>query len=285
MKKILTLLHCLIVTSILSGQTTEPPPSTAVMTLGVFHFAYPNLDVVKTDEKDKISILDEPYQSEIRAISNAICDFKPTIIALEISPDEENETNTMYSLYKSNQYTLRKSESQQLGFRIGKQLNLPMVYCVNDWGRHYNGIESLFKDSVRMANFERYHSTTPDSIYKIQSSSRKVTSIIDELITLNDPEDIKERLSVYLLNPFKYEELPGDFTGVDFETGRWFNRNLRIFRNIQRIPHSSEDRILLIIGRDHLNLLNLFLDISKEFQLVSPIKYLEKAKSSMNQNN
>ena len=26
-----------------------------------------------------------------------------------------------------------------------------------------------------------------------------------------------------------------DFTGVDFETGRWFSRNLKIFRNIQRI--------------------------------------------------
>ena len=83
---------------------------------------------------------------------------------------------------------------------------------------------------------------------------------------------------MYLLNPFKYEEKPGDFTGADFETGRWFNRNLRIFRNIQRIPHNSEDRILLIIGSDHLNLLNLFFDISKEFEFVSPLPCLENAK-------
>lgn len=88
---------------------------------------------------------------------------------------------------------------------------------------------------------------------------KKVSSIINELNELNEPNQIKERLSIYLLNPFKYEEQPGDFTGgVDFETGRWFNRNLRIFRNIQRIPHSADDRILLIIGREHLNLLNLF---------------------------
>jgi hypothetical protein len=83
---------------------------------------------------------------------------------------------------------------------------------------------------------------------------------------------------VYLLHPFKYEENPGDFTGVDFETGRWYNRNLRVFRNIQRIPHNSEDRILLIIGREHLNLLNLFFDTSREFELVSPLPYLEKAR-------
>ena len=82
----------------------------------------------------------------------------------------------------------------------------------------------------------------------------------------------------YLKVPFKYEEKEGDFTGVDFETGRWFSRNLRIFRNIQRIPADSNDRILLIIGREHLNLLNWYFDVSDEFKLVSPLPYLEKAK-------
>ena len=120
-----------------------------------------------------------------------------------------------------------------------------------------------------------YYRNSPDSIYEPHHEATKVKNIIDELKKLNEPATIRERLSVYLLNPFKYEEKPGDFTGVDFETGRWFNRNLRIFRNIQRIQHSSDDRILLIIGREHLNLLNLFFDVSKEFELVSPLPYLE----------
>jgi len=104
-------------------------------------------------------------------------------------------------------------------------------------------------------------------------------TLINELNELNEPNKIEERLSFYLMNLFKYEEQPGDFTGVDFETGRWFNRNLRIFRNIQRIPHSANDKILLIIGREHLNLLNLFFDISKEFEFVSPLPYIERARN------
>ncbi len=71
------------------------------------------------------------------------------------------------------------------------------------------------------------------------------------------------------------EEEPGDFFGVDLETGRWYNRNLRIFRNVQRIPKSPDDRILLIVGAEHLNLLNLFFDISKEYEFVSPLPYLK----------
>jgi len=279
MKKLLILLCGVAINNSISfGQTNDILPQTKIMTLGVFHFAYHNLDAVKTEDKDKISVLEEPYQSEIIAISKAICDYKPTIIAIEATPDKQLKIDSLYSLYKNNKFDLGKDEIYQLGFRIGKNLNIPVIYCVNDWGRHYDNIEGLFNDSTRAAKFDEYYLHSPDSIYRTSGASKKVSGIINELNELNDPNQIKERLSLYLLNPFKYEEQPRDFTGVDFETGRWFNRNLRIFRNIQRIPRSADDKILLIIGREHLNLLNLFFDISKEFEFVSPLPYLESVR-------
>jgi hypothetical protein len=279
MKKLLIILCGVVIYCSSFGQTNELLPQTKIMTLGVFHFAYPNLDAIKTEDKDKISVLDEPYQSEIIAISKAICDYKPTIIAIEATPDEQFKIDSLYSLYKANKFNLGKNEIYQLGFRIGKNLNIPVIFCVNDWGRHYNNIEGLFNDSIRMAKFEEYYLHSPDSIYRNSGTSKKVSGIINVLYELNEPNNINETLSYYLLNLFKYEEQPGDFIGVDFETGRWFNRNLRIFRNIQRIPHSADDRILLIIGGEHLNLLNLFFDISKEFEFVSPLPYLERARN------
>lgn len=257
-----------------SGHSSQ----TKMMTLGVFHFAYHNLDAVKTVDQDKISVLEEPFQSEIVAISEAIAEYKPTIIAIEVTPDKQSAMDSLYSLYKNHQFDLKKDEIYQLGFRIGRYFNLPQIHCVNDWGRHYESIDQIFKDSTRAAKFEQYYLNSPDSVYQTPGSSKRVSSIIDELLVLNDPDQIKDRLSVYLLNPFKYEEEPGDFTGVDFETGRWFSRNLRIFRNIQRIPHDANDRILLIIGREHLNLLNPFFEVSKEFEFVSPLPYLKNAK-------
>jgi len=272
------LLCSLFITNGLLGQETKMLPRTKIMTLGVFHFAYPNLDAVKTEKNNQISVLEEPYQSEIIAISKAIEEYKPTIIAVESKPANQITMDSLFSLYKSDKWLLEKNEQYQLGFRIGKDLDLPKVYCVDNPGKHYDNIESIFKDSVRLSNFENYYLTSADSIYKTPVTGRKVTSIIDALYKSNNPAFVRERLAMYLLNPFKYEEKPGDFTGADFETGRWFNRNLRIFRNIQRIPHNSEDRILLIIGSDHLNLLNLFFDISKEFEFVSPLPCLENAK-------
>jgi hypothetical protein len=277
----LSLIFILHFHSVVNGQEQNTPYKTEVMTLGVFHFDYPNLDAVRTEEKDKISVLDEPYQSEIKAIIEAIKAFNPTIIAIEFLPQRQQLIDSLYSLYRSNSWELGKNEVYQLGFRLGRELNISKIYCVDDQGRHYDNLTEIFRDSLRLAKFEHYYFNSPDSAYELQMERGKVKSIIDALLDGNDPVQIKERLATYLLHPFKYEEKPGDFTGVDFESGRWYNRNLRIFRNVQRIPRTVDDKILFIVGSEHLNLLNLFFDVSREFEIVSPLPYLNKAKEIM----
>ncbi len=275
MQKLLLLISAILTCFASTAQEGENPSQAQVMTLGVFHFAYPNLDAVIVAEEDQISVLDEPYQSEIISIARAIEEFNPTIICVERMPERQQFTDSLYSLYLEDRLEPQKNEIYQLGFRIAANLNLPGVHCIDDMGRHYDNVSELFQDSVRLAGLVKYHRNSPDSIYQVPTFSGRIPGIIDELIRKNSPDYINDRLSIYLLNPFKYEEDPGDFLGVDFETGRWYNRNLRIFRNVQRIPQSTDDRILLIVGAEHLNLLNLFFDISKEYEFVSPLPYLE----------
>jgi hypothetical protein len=248
-----------------------------VMTLGVFHFAYPNLDAVKTAEEDQISVLDEPWQSQIISIANAIAEFSPTIIAVELQPEMQSSIDEMYAMWRAGSFAPRKGEVYQLGFRIGAQLGLEKIWCVDDPGHHYKEIEAIFQDKERMAKFENYYFSSSRRDIVPLPASESVKCITKELIYRNHPDTVRNSLASYLVHPFGYEEEPGDFTGVDFETGRWYNRNLRILRNIQRIPATNGDRILLIVGSGHLNLLNIFFDISPEYQLVSPLPYLEKA--------
>jgi len=281
MKRLIVLLFILTTAVPSFGQSTMTRPKTKIMTLGVFHFSYRNLDLVKTAEKDQISVLDEPYQSQIAAIAKAIEEFKPTIIAIELDLSKQHSVDSLYSLYKLGKLAPAKDEVYQLAYRIGKNLNLPKINCVNDWGRPYDNIQTMFKDSIRMERFGNFI----DSLNRIEGKellSKKVSNVVDKLIEVNNPLSIKEGLGSYLKAGFLYEENPGDFTGVDFETGRWFNRNLRIIRNIQRIPRTSNDRILVIFGAGHMNLLNPLLDISTEFELVSPLPYLEKASALQN---
>lgn len=47
-----------------------------------------------------ISVLDEPYQSQIASIAKSIEEFKPTIIAIELDPAKQCSVDSLYALYK-----------------------------------------------------------------------------------------------------------------------------------------------------------------------------------------
>ncbi|MFU8842920.1 MAG: DUF5694 domain-containing protein [Bacteroidales bacterium] len=259
-------------------QPEDGPVISRIMTLGVFHFSYPNLDAVATHKNNQIDVLEQPWQSEIENLVTALAGFRPTIVAVEVHPDKQPRMDSLYALYINSQTALTRNEVQQIGFRLGRILNLNKVWCIDDMGRHYNNILTLFDDSTRLENFGHHYHNSSDTMYYKARPAEKITSILETLIIDNDPDAVSESLGAYFVNLFKYEEEPGDFTGVDFETGRWFNRNLRILRNIQRIPRGPDDRILLIIGSGHLNLMNHFLEVSPEFELISPLPFLDEAK-------
>jgi hypothetical protein len=54
----------------------------------------------------------------------------------------------------------------------------------------------------------------------------------------------------------------------------WYNRNLRIFRNLQRITDGPDERLLLLIGGGHVPILRHCAQASPEYELVEVTEYL-----------
>jgi Family of unknown function (DUF5694) len=263
----------LFLTFISFGQT----PKIKVLTLGTFHFAFHNRDIKKTDKKDQIDILDKKYQSEIENIVAQIAEFKPTIIAIERDPASQYKIDSLYMSYLKGSYQLSREEYEQIGFRLGKKLGLGKLFCVNDWGMNYKSIDSLLdNDTIAYKKFEKFFYNNPDTaITRYPKDVFKSKGIKAELQVLNDNSNIQNDLGNYLIGVFKYQTADKDFFGVDFTTGWWFNRNLRIFRNIQKIGTKTTDRILVIYGAGHMNLLNIFFNVSPEYELVKTNDYLK----------
>ena len=190
---------------------------------------------------------------------------------------------TLYDSYPDGKLTLGRNEVFQIGFRLGKLLGIKRLSCVDEQGGFYGYLDTLFSDSARAAGFEEYYYHNPDSLiekeysgsYAAEDTFPRSSGIVRTLGRINQPGLIMHSQGAYFTGDFKYEEKPGDFTGVDFETCRWYNRNLRIFRNIQRITDDPRDRILVIIGVGHLGLLNYFFQCSPEYEWVSPSDYLK----------
>lgn len=248
-----------------------------MLTLGVFHFNFPNLDVQKVEKTDQIDILNTKCQKEILAVVEKLAQFKPTVIVIEHQPKEQPIIDSLYLLYLQGKYNLNRPEEEQIGFRLAKRMGLDKLYCVDEWGDQYPEMFPILNgtDEVATKEFEEFYMQNPDSLLRFRKNNiYKTEGILAELKMLNDPEIIKKSLGNYLIGIFKYESRPGDFLGTKFETGRWFNRNLKIYRNIQRIPVNSNDRILVIFGADHMNVLNLLFDSSPEYNRVQTNQYL-----------
>jgi hypothetical protein len=132
------------------------------------------------------------------------------------------------------------------------------------------------KDSLENKKFMNYFSKYADTLKQyFPKPIFKTKGIRAELIQKNESNNIKSDLGTYLLGIFKYETKDNKFFGPDFVTGWWFNRNLRIFRNIQKINTKPTDRVLVIFGAGHMNLLNLFFDSSPEYKLLRVNDYLK----------
>lgn len=229
-------------------------------------------------DNDKIDVLKPEYQYEIENIVKRIAKFKPTIIVIEREPNEQQKFDSLYNQYLLGKYILSRNEEEQIGFRIAKMMKLKKIYCVDSWGRDYEAISTVIegKDSLSNKKFMNYFNKSIDTLQQyFPKPIFKTKGIRAELIRQNEENKVKTDLGTYLLGIFKYENNENDFFGTDFVTGWWFNRNLRIFRNIQKINASPTDRILVIFGAGHMNLLNVFFDASPEYKLLKINKYLK----------
>lgn len=279
-KKLLLFLYCTIATSLVSAQDTiqEPIP---VLTLGTFHFDFPNLDRIQYNNDEIIDVSESKYQAEIEELVNALSEFSPTIIVIERPVKMQHKIDSLFRLYQTGKYVLQRGEYEQIGFRLARKLGINRIYCVDEWGKHYENIGELLKDenSESYIHFEDsfiHHSDSTKEYYPKPVFQKQ--GIISELILLNKPENIRRSLGNYLIGHFKYEANAYDYIGADFETGRWFNRNLRIFRNIQRITTKPKDRILVIFGAGHMNILNYLFECSPEYSLQEICEYLNVEK-------
>ncbi|MDR1056267.1 MAG: DUF5694 domain-containing protein [Prevotellaceae bacterium] len=161
MKKAFLLLMFILLLSPISAQDTIP-----VLTIGTFHFDFPNLDRIQFTEDNQIDVLLLKYQDEINDLVKMLAKFEPTIIVIERYPEAQKRIDSLYQEYLMGKYDLKRSEDEQIGFRLAQKMGINKLYCVDEWGRAYDKIEKLLdnENSEEYINFERSFSEHPDSV-------------------------------------------------------------------------------------------------------------------------
>lgn len=91
-------------------------------------------------------------------------------------------------------------------------------------------------------------------------------SLKEHLLYLNSEQRILRGHGHYLVGTFKVAK-GGQYPGPDAKTA-WYNRNLRIFSNIQKLKMQADERILVIIGAGHVPILRHAIRSSPGYRLV-----------------
>ena len=250
-----------------SAKDYFPVEKTQVLVVGTFHFDYPGLDAHQTDEENKIDVLKEPKKSEVSELVEYIKKFKPTKIAIEATPNWK--AGEKLNKYKLGDFREERDERFQLGMRLATELGLDTVYSI-DAGSMADDIAAL--DSVYSAQLWKDFDFKSDDPYENYATSwfeandrmSREMNMLDYFKVMNSRESHQYNYGVYLIGDFKLD----NDRGADILSYWWYNRNVRIFRKMQTIVESTDDRILVIFGNGHAAVLRQLIESSPEFEFI-----------------
>ena len=260
--------------------TLSPPfeRRAQVLVLGTFHFQDGGADDYK--QTFKVYVLSATRQKEVADLIKALTRFRPTRIGVEWPAADQAKLDAAYQKYRGGQLELSANEIHQLGFRLAQQLSHERLFAIDAPARWYdpnvstellvkhadqnNQAELLKRAQVWISYFDRL--TERDDELKTQVSIGRF------LAHLNSPAQLRQTLGRYLVGQIEVGG-EGDYLGADMRTA-WYNRNIRIFSNVQRMAKTS-DRVLVIIGQGHAPILRHLLENAPEYELVPVERYLK----------
>jgi hypothetical protein len=253
--------------SILVGNRQLPQ----VLLLGTFHFDYPGLDAHKTPKENAVDVLSPERQREMEELLEVILRFRPNKLVLET---QGGALMKRYRAHQRDHAPLGRNECYQIGFNIMDRMHLDTLYAVDAdplVADLYMGADSLLFRPWLDSLYAGWDWGGPDSasarynkLYEAQDRFAHDHTLLETFLAMNDDHVLDRMYGAYINGGF----LLGDHRGADILSIHWYNRNLRIFRNIQRITTSPQDRILVVFGWGHMGILKHLFECTPEYQVV-----------------
>jgi hypothetical protein len=260
----------------------DDKPKPQVLLLGVFHFAGEQVDASSTPANLRVDMLSAERQKQIQNLVNNLATYKPTKIAIEVSPKLQHYYDSLYHEYCAGKLLSGKNfmpadESIQLGFRLAKMLKLEKLYAIDAQAFRFKLSKA---DSV--LTFEKYKDQADSSFTYwdkpydneklYQDSLAHFLPLNQYLVYLNSPQKQARAIGRWLVTTKRGTNT--EPIGADGFITRYFNRNVRIYSNVQRIINNKNDRVLVIYGATHMYLLKQLFEASPEFKLKDVMEYL-----------
>jgi hypothetical protein len=194
-------------------------------------------------------VLAPKRQAEIREVLNVLTRFRPTKIALEA--DSDSPKIKQYQDYLAGKYELGRDERDQIGFRLGKELNLPKIYGIDaDGDFPFLPLQDYAKAHGREKELESLMAQSGKTVQD-ENEFLKLHSVLEMLLRMNSRDAVRRDLAGYAMLAHFGEEY--NYAGANLLT-EWYRRNMRIHTHLVKVVEPG-DRVLVVFGAGHLGLL------------------------------
>lgn len=226
-----------------SNIQSDPRPE--ILVLGTYHMSNPGRDLYNMQADD---VQSPKRQQEIAQFIEVLKKFHPTKIAIEADVGSERVAQE-YSDYVAGKYTLTRNETNQIAYRLAKELGHKAIYPVDEDGDFpWQRVVDYAKATGRKEKIDAL-AATMGTVVKEQDDFLHSHSVLETFEYMNaDAMAAKGVAFYYAFVP--YGE-PGDYAGSDL-LAAWYERNIRIYRNIVTLIESPSDKILVLYGAGHL---------------------------------
>ena len=243
------------------------PVPAKVMMMGVFHFANPGRDMVKSGV---INVMTRENQAYLDGLATRLAGFHPTAVLIECEPSEQAKFDEKFTAFRNGTFALTSNEDFQIGFRVAKAAGIDKVTCFDEGAVGWNA-EPMF---AYIKKNEPGTQKALDAMYKSLSERQnreQATLSLPQLLQLtNDAARDRENKDLYIRT--NAVDAGASFAGAD-ASASWWHRNFRMYANVQKAAAPGQ-RVLVIAGAGHTAILKDLLAIDSQRQSENVTHYL-----------
>lgn len=244
------------------------PDQIEVLNFGTFHMGFTN-DAHKTEFDES----DRKNQERVHDVAEKLAEFNPTVILLEQEPEQNETIQKEYQQYRENPDMVfeNPSEIELLAYELGRLSGAERIYGIDHKMGYNYRIGQQIDNQIDPEWLDRYYED-PFSYYPSIDVNEDTLSLQKQLELMNTDEYLNFLIAVNA-DMLTHAGTEDGFEGAD-EAAKYYQRNLRMYSNLNRIELEENDRVFILMGASHTAFFRNFMRGDPTYNMVDTFKYL-----------
>lgn len=260
--------------SVFSQENSNENSNEQLLKVQVLNFGTFHMGMTTDKNKTEFDENDKENQKKVHAIAQKIAAFKPTVILVEYKPEYNSKLQESYKQYLENpdMFFKNPSEVQLLAFELGRLCGTKRIYGID----HKMGYNYEIGNEIENKINKKFHDNfykDPLSFFPSVNIDQNKLSLLEKLKITNKDEYLNFLITVNA-DILTHVGKENGFEGAD-EAAKYYQRNLRMYSNMNRINLKPSDRVFLLMGASHTAFFRDFISRSVKYEMVNTFDYLK----------